>query len=289
MSKAIYRYIILIILVGLSSGFNLPAQGDEQVKINPYMLFTYLKDTDSQRILQVKMTHITKTIEMPLPGLTIQFYNNETLLGEVISNEAGIANYIIEKDFLLYAIDDGSWPFSARFSGDSIVDATSGELSITDVNLGMTLAEEEGRKIVTLSASLPSAKGPVPVSGEEISVYIPRMFSLLSVGTGVLEDDGSVQIEFPDDLPGDSEGNLTVIGRFNDHYLYGNVEKREQMKWGTEVKKAPPIYRSLWSTLAPTWMIVTLSIMLTGVWGHYIFVIISLFRIKKDGLKNAKK
>jgi len=288
MSKAILKYTFLTLLIGLSSGLSLNAMQDESPKINPYMLFTYLKNTDSQRILQVRMTNITQTSEVPLAGLNISFLNDEKVLGEVLTNGSGNAEFVIPADLPLLTGEDGSRTFVARFAGDSLTEATESELAITDVSLEMVLTEEEGKKIVLLKATMSSANGPVPVAAEEISVFVPRTFSLLPVGTGTLEADGTVQIPFPDDIPGDKDGTLTVIGRFNDHYLFGNVEKREETHWGVPAVKAPPAYRSLWSTLAPRWMIVTLSIMLLGVWGHYTFVVISLFRIRKDGLKHKR-
>lgn len=288
MSKAIQRYIVLTLLISLSPGFCLNAMQEESVKISPYMLFTYLKNTDSQRILQVKMTKITPTSEVPLPGLKISFLNNGEVLGEAVTNGSGNAEYAIAPDFRVFASEDGTWPFTAQFDGDSLVEAASGELTITDINLEMTLSREDGKKMVLLKVSQPSAAGPVPVTGEEISVYVPRTFSLLPVGTGTLEADGTVRIVFPDDIPGDKDSSLTVIGRFNDHFLFGSVEKREETHWGIPAVKAPPAFRSLWSSLAPRWMIITLSIMLLGVWGHYTFVVISLFRIRKDGLKHKK-
>jgi len=289
MNKVIYRYLALIVLSVLFTGFSANAQQDEPQKISPYMLFTYLKNTESQRILQVRMTNITQTGEIPLEGLNIRFLNGDTVLGEAVTSKTGDAEYTLKEDYSPNTGADGSWPFTAEYDGDSLVDATAGELSITDVNLEMTLTEEEGKRIVTLTATFPSPEGPVPVADEEISVYVPRMFSLLPVGTGTLDAGGRVQIPFPDGIPGDKEGNLIVSGRFNDHYLFGSVEKRELVHWGTPMEEAPAAYRSLWSTLAPRWMIITLSILLMGVWGHYTFVVVSLFRIRKDGRKNEKR
>jgi len=289
MNNAPYKLLSLLTLILVWSGTWLSAGEPQEPKISPYMLFTYLKDTDSHKILQVKMTNITQTGEVPLPGLLISFYNDESLLGTAITNEKGDAFYTIDSEYHLIKGEDGSWPFRAVFDGDTLAEEASGELSITDVNLEMTLSEVEGRKSVILTAKLPSEKDTLPVTGEEIGIYVPRMFSLLPVSTGILGDDGTIELIFPDNLPGDSTGNLTVIGRFNDHFLFGTVEKREIMPWGISVVKPPPVYRSLWSTLAPKWMIVTLAIMLLGVWGHYTFVIISLIRIKRDSLKNKKK
>lgn len=288
MSKASIKYVSLFILVLLSPGSHISATAVQDSKINPYMLFTYLKDTDSRQILQVKMTNITQVGEVPLPGLNIRFYNNETLLGEATTDSEGNASYTIGSSMQLFASEDGSWPFSAIFDGDSLTEETYSELSISDVDIEMHVIEEEGERIVTLNATTLTGDGRVPVTGEEIGVYVPRMFSLLPVSIGMLDENGTFTIKFPDDIPGDSLGNLTVIGRFNDHYSFGNVERREDIRWGTEAEMAAPVYRSLWSTLAPKWMIISLAIMLLGVWGHYTYVIINLFRIRKEGLKNRK-
>jgi hypothetical protein len=288
MNKASLKQILLTVLIILATVSNSSALAVQDTKISPYMLFTYLKDTDSKKILQVKMTNITQTGEKPLPGLRIGFYNNENLLGEVITDASGNAAHIISDTTTLLTADDGSWLFTAVFDGDSIADATTGELSILDVDIEMKLTEEEGERIVTLSATAPSADGPVPVKGEEIGVYVPRMFSLLPVSTGLLDENGVFRARFPENIPGDSLGNLTVIGRFNENYFYGSVEKREVAAWGTKAEKSSPVYRSLWSTLAPKWMVVTLAIMLLGVWGHYTLVVINLVRIRKESLKRKE-
>lgn len=288
MSKASIISVSLFILVLLIPGSRLSATAFEDSKINPYMLLTYLKDNDSKQILQVRMTNITQTGEVPLPGLNIRFYNNETLLGEAITDAEGYASCIIDNPLQLISGEDGSWPFSAIFDGDSLTGETYSDLSINDVDIEMQVSEEEGERFVTLQATTLTEEGRVPVAGEEIGVYVPRMFSLLPVSIGMLDENGTFRMKFPDDIPGDSIGNLTVIGRFNDHYSFGNVERREELMWGTEAQIAAPVYRSLWSTLAPKWMIISLAVMLMGVWGHYTYVIISLFRIRKEGLKNKE-
>ncbi|MDZ7636032.1 MAG: hypothetical protein U5L72_16990 [Bacteroidales bacterium] len=85
MSKASFKFVSLFILVLFIPDSHLSAAEIQDSKINPYMLFTYLKNTDSQQILQVKMTNITQSGEVPLPGLKIRFYNNETLLEEIVN------------------------------------------------------------------------------------------------------------------------------------------------------------------------------------------------------------
>ena len=287
MKSATIKIFAAILLLASASVASVSAALPQESKISPYMLFSYLKDTDNNKVLQARMTNITMTGEVPLPGLSISFYNGTQLLGSSVTDAKGNATYTIAAGVPVQQAEDGTMPFSAAFDGDSLVDAATGEVSITDVDLVMTLSEADSVRTVTLAATIPGKDGSVPAAGEEIGVYVPRMFSLLPVGTAVLDEQGNAVITFPNDLPGDSTGNLVVTGRFNDHYLFGNVEKRESTHWGVPMVKAPPIYRSLWSTLAPKWMVVSLAIMLLGVWSHYMFVIISLIRIRRKGLREA--
>ena len=91
-------------------------------------------------------------------------------------------------------------------------------------------------------------------------------------------------IDFPPSLIGDSLGNILVIARPEDHYDYGNVEVSAEINWAIPKKllSAEGPVRKLWTPIAPLWMIITLIIMLSGVWGHYIYAIIQLVKIKRS-------
>ena len=116
------------------------------------------------------------------------------------------------------------------------------------------------------------------------------MFSLLNVGDLTLDDSGSASVEFPNDIPGNKEGNLLVLARIEDNTTYGNVEASENLQWGIPVDYSVPVsHRALWTQIAPKWMVYTLTILLLGVWGHYLFAIISLIRIKLEARRNEIK
>jgi hypothetical protein len=116
------------------------------------------------------------------------------------------------------------------------------------------------------------------------------MFSLLPIGEATLDESGSAAVEFPASLPGDKEGNITVIARFEEHAEFGNVEKKSTLKWGLPSNYSVPAgHRALWTKTAPKWMIYTLSVLLSGVWGHYLFALISLIRIRIAAKKKAKE
>ncbi len=160
--------------------------------------------------------------------------------------------------------------------------------SFKEVVLNMTLSEVDSIKTVTITATTTENGKEVPVAGETVSVFVPRMFSNFPIGDITLDDTGTGTIEFPSDLPGGKEGILTIVAAFIDNATYGNVEKREEIHWGLPTDYLPTSHRALWTTRAPYWMIYTLSVLLTGVWGHYFFAIISLIRIRIDAKRKAK-
>jgi hypothetical protein len=170
------------------------------------------------------------------------------------------------------------------YSQDKATDGTYRE-----VVLNMTLAEVDSIKTVTVTAHTFENGEEVPVSGETVSVFVPRMFSNLTIGELTLDDAGTSSIEFPSDLPGGKEGNLTIVAAFIDNSTYGNVEKREVIHWGIPTDYLPASHRALWTQRAPRWMIYTLTVLLAGVWGHYFFAIISLIRIKINANKQKSK
>ena len=154
----------------------------------------------------------------------------------------------------------------------------------------MELTEIDSIKTILLTAEKVDNGKMVPVSGEKLIVYVPRMFSLLPVGEATLDESGKASVEFPADLPGDKDGNITIISRFEEHPEFGNVEKRTTLKWGVPATSTShSSHRALWTKTAPKWMIYTLSILLAGVWGHYLFAIISLIRIRMNAKRKEQE
>jgi hypothetical protein len=285
-SNAIFLLSFLILL-------SVPVFSQEKTMINPYIQLQYLKNTDEQRILRTTLTYSKNRMELPLPGMEISFYKggtNKELIATIITDNKGIAGINLASDLRLPVDKDGLWALSSEFKGNDTIEAGTSEITVKDVRLEMSLTEADSIKTISLIASVKENGKDKPVSGEIIKIYVPRMFSLLPIGEVTLDETGAATLEFPADLPGDSLGNLTVIAKFEENQTFGNVEKQSQIKWGTPTEySVPSTHRALWTKTAPRWMIYTLSILLAGVWGHYLFAIISLIRIKIDAKKLAEK
>ena len=97
-------------------------------------------------------------------------------------------------------------------------------------------------------------------------------------------ENGEFEYEFPTDIPGDDDGDLTVVVSIEDHDDFGNLIQEKSVNWG--IHKTVPVKKvknTLWSESAPLWMYIVLTILLVGVWANYIYTIVNLFRIKKEG------
>ena len=289
MKKLIYTILLLPLLPFLFVQLNAQDAG----KIRPYVTLQYFKDTDGRRILQNTLTYSKNRMELPLPGQEISFYtgtDQKMLLTKSVTNEKGIATFELSGDMKPKTDGEGLWAFSSEFIGNDTIEGGTSEVAVRDIQLKMELSEVDSIKTVTVNAITSEGGKETPVSGETVVVYVPRMFSLLPIGELTLDDSGTASIEFPSDLPGDKEGNLVIIAKIEENSTYGNVEKRETMKWGMPTDYSVPVtHRALWTKIAPKWMIYTLSILLAGVWGHYMFAIISLIRIKMDAVRKARE
>jgi hypothetical protein len=283
MKKQILKIIPFLSLLLLISVCSFP-QGRNI--ISPSIQLQYFKNTEDHRILQATLTYSENRMALPLPGMEISFYKGiirkEILIREV-TDDKGIARFTIDDDVKLPVDNKGLWNFSSEFKGNDTIKAAASELSIKDVTLEMSLSEVDSVKNITINAFSSDAGKKVSVSGESVLIYVPRMFSLLPVAEAKLDENGKATVEFPSDLPGDDKGNITIIARFEEHPAFGNVEKRIFRKWGLPTHYSiPASHRALWTKTPPRWMIITLSILLTGVWAHYLFAIISLFRIRLE-------
>jgi hypothetical protein len=287
MNKKIF-YSVLSLLVITTSLFS-----QETEIISPSVQLSYLKNTEGTRILQTSLTYSGGEVDIPLPGMEISFFSgseNKELLATTITDKKGVARFEIPAETKLNAGSDGAFTFSTEFKGNDTIAGGTSETAVKDVKLEMVLSLVDTVKTVTVNASVVENGTEIPVAGETVKVVVPRMFSNLLIGELTLDETGSATVEFPGDIPGDKDGNITVVAMFEENATFGNVEKREILKWGLPTDySVPKTHRALWTKTAPKWMIYTLSILLAGVWGHYLFAIISLIRINIDAKRKAKE
>lgn len=223
----------------------------------------------------------------PLINGEIGFYSTigkePILLGKVKTNGAGKAMFELPSDINNLKNDTGLMSFKALYDGDETYEATEVEFVGMDVVIELDFQLVDSVKTIMGTAYVLSKNGEkINLSGFEIAFYTPSLFGMLSIGAGYLED-GACTLNFPKKLPGDSVGNIEVYAKIIDNEIYGNIAYSKVCNWAKKHAKFIPQHRKLWTSDPPLWMIITLFILIFGVWSHYSFIFYKMWRIHKDG------
>lgn len=269
-----------------------PLEANQEKVFPVYMeLITWKYDNYSRSLIAKLLTEDIDGNETPAIGLTVLYYvldrNENVLLGEVTSNEKGISVLSFPAGFDFPRDEKAYILVYAEFPGNNSFDAAESELSFKDVNIDFEFVEKDEEKLIFFAGKVNGQNDTLPLADDDLYFYKPCMFSDLMIAEGWFEENGEGYIKFPLDIIGDSAGVVEIIARISEHVDYGYVEKRRFINWATPfhaVATEVPT-RELWTPIAPLWMIITLIIMLTGVWGHYIYAIYELYKIKKLGKK----
>ncbi len=165
---------------------------------------------------------------------------------------------------------------------------------------GLLFAQEKEAKI-TLSFEKPDSvnickalvtSNDTPVKEVEVKLYVQRLFGLLPIGDAVATDEsGIASFEFPNDIPADLNGKLTIIAKIEDDENYGSLEAKGESNWGSPRAETGIMERSLSGSRsnAPWIFIIVSNVIIIGIWGTLFYVISQLFKIRKLSKHLAKK
>jgi len=173
----------------------------------------------------------------------------------------------------------------AVYNGNDKFEASEAEFALKPAKLVVSFYEEDSMRYVKVTGTQYNKDGSESSIGAmDVIVSVPKLFSMLKIAQVTLDSTGVGTAEFPRDIIGDSLGNLTVVASIEENEIFGNVKGSANNTWGLPKHLISPDRptRELWTPIAPLWMIITLIIMLAGVWGHYIYAILQLVMIGKS-------
>jgi len=131
----------------------------------------------------------------------------------------------------------------------------------------------------------------MPAGEMKVGFFVKRLFGDLRIGGDrtYTDDQGKVTIAFPDDLPGDSEGRLTVIVRLED-MEFNPLEIQESIDWGLTKGTYWTEKRALWKDNAyvPWWVLLSYAGITGGVWITIIYVMLQLKKIHDMNRSKSK-
>lgn len=281
----IRRSLILIAMIMVIPAF---AQDEEKELLDLDLTFTLHKLFDGSRSLNIKAGARIDKVFIPAEGLPFTFFGDhfgeEIEIGHATTDQYGVAKLVIDNSTPLPTMDSaGNYYLIAKFDGDENYFESEAEIEAREGFIEMTIDEEADARNVSVKVFGLNEEGEeLPVEWASVSLYVPRLFSMLRVQEEFTDEEGMAYFEFPDDIPGDEQGNLVIFARFEDDE-FGMLETKTEKPWGIpSVAESNLNVRALWSTNAPFWMIITLVILILGVWVNYIFVVSNLLKIKRE-------
>jgi hypothetical protein len=291
MTKSFRNILLILLLVAGSAPCYALAKPDTAGPAKTILTFTCTSTSSDTIILksQISVRHDDWNTNL-MNALVIFSVGGKdafTTIGQVKTGTNGEAILKISAKQMYFRNPQGMIGFKAEYAGDAKYEASAGESGLKPGKLIISFYEADSLKYVKVIASQLEADGKEkPLGGQTVLIYVPRMLSLLKIAEITLDSLGEGTAEFPRDIIGDAVGHLTVIAQIEENDIYGNIRAESKTGWGLpkHLIKAEQPSRELWTPIAPLWMIITLIIMLAGVWGHYTYTIVQLFMIKKKAL-----
>jgi hypothetical protein len=156
--------------------------------------------------------------------------------------------------------------------------------TLEDTNVSLSFVESTDSNNIVATAT---DKNGGPIEELDLYFYVKRTFSDLPIGDvfNTTDENGMVQVEFPKDLPGDHEGNVTILVKIKESDLYNDRTVETTKKWGIPTPLTDQLEekRSLWAAAAnaPIPLVLSVTTMIVSIWFIIFYIICILFRISK--------
>ena len=272
--------------------YSIYGSAQENYTDNYKMIFKFktIKQADNSRLLEVSFIGQNKKVKkdkIPIYGAEIEFFNyldkEKVQLGIDKTSKEGVARVTLPENHKYIIDESGYINLTAHFNGNDAIVEKDAEISVKDLHLELDLKEIDSIKTVFVNAYTTDDFGKeIPVNEADIILSVGAMFSKMILAEETIED-GNFKFDFPLDIPGDVNGNLIVYSLIDDHEEFGTVIQSESIDWGIYNQQIIETENTLWTHGAPTWMYIVLTILLVGVWANYLYTLVNLFKIKKEG------
>ena len=289
MRTKITQHLAIIIAIGFLFNFQSYAQENDAENYRIRFGLSTKKQPDNSRVLEASFVGTHKKDRkdrVPVYNADINFYNvteeGDLLLGTVKTDQEGTAQLTMPGNQKYITNDEGYINFKAVFDGTDDLDGEESELTVKDILMELNLEVIDSVRTVIINAfTLDSLNTKIPIEDAAIKVAVGGYLSNMPIQEGTIEG-GEFQFKFPANISGDKNGNIDVIASILDNDEFGNVVQKKNINWGVN-KKIEIESNKLWSSAAPIWMYIVLSILLIGVWANYVYSIINLMNIRKEG------
>ncbi|NQV53360.1 MAG: hypothetical protein HQ500_09265 [Flavobacteriales bacterium] len=269
-------------------------QDDDQEKLAPRVSLNYVQLGNDSHVVKLKAFVRNGRERLPAVKMLVNLYMNEIskggMMGSLATDAEGMCVFPLVNKFELARDTVDSFHFIARVINDPRYEDLTKEIFIDKALLEFEQFNADSVLSFDVRLSIPGDSERVGIAQEAIQVFVKRMYSLLPIGGDYLmtDEDGRLHVEFPQGIPGDEEGNVTLVIRVNDHSDFGTLEAHKIIDWGIPVSSLDVINeRALWASgaNAPIYLMITIIGMIIGIWTVIIYIGTRIVKMNSLGKK----
>lgn len=289
MKKNNYKSIIVAVLLGLLATTAIAQDGEKK---DLMLSVSYFNNNNHTQYL---VAHTKCKIDgkfKPIPDIEVSFYiTNDSsatnLLGKSTTSEKGEAYLLIPPSAKNEWKKGAKQTFAVASTATKVFDQTKASSDIVKAKLKLDTTAD--RKISVTLLELKDTTWTA-VKGVDMKVAIKRMGGDLNVSetaTYTTDSTGAIAAEFKrDSLPGDLNGNLTLIAKVEDNDTYGNLTTEQIVPWGAKSEFLSRYdRRTLFARRghSPIWLEMMAYSIILAVWVILVFLIGQIRKIKRLG------
>ena len=202
----------------------------EAAKDRVRMKLYYSKNDAGERMFSIALTagsgrsmHGVKNGEVVITSVL----NDSTFtLATVETDTLGEVQLYLDQDYVLPMNEDGITTIEAFYEGNDQYRSTSNDLEIMDLDLDISFEIEDSVKYISVLATTLDPEGnKVPMEEVSINIGVQRLYSVLPLDEIETDEEGIAIMEFPDNLPGDANGNIVIVATVFESDDFGTVSK----------------------------------------------------------------
>ncbi|MEP1095581.1 MAG: hypothetical protein ABJG78_10750 [Cyclobacteriaceae bacterium] len=279
-------YVSLLLLISCVLFYApTPAYGQKQSRTRLKAYYEKLPNNDKKISIILTQGKGKKTRGVSDAEIFLTTFDADSAmeLATLSTDSLGEAVLFIEANYTFPKNEDGYSVIDLKYPGNDSLRSAKKKIEFLDLNIDLTLDIIDSVKYVeVLTYEIASDGNRTPISEVGINFGVERLYSTLYLEEVDTDDDGVAIMEFPNDIPGDSIGMITVVVMLEDHDDYGTVTKSSDISWGTPVDYSIVSNgRSLFGDSAPLWMIISVAVILSGAWFNFLLAVYKVYRIKK--------
>ena len=260
MIELLRKSILALLLVSFMS--HLQAQDKSRV----YMSMDYKQSMNPGRLVQVELKTRKDRRFLPVSGIPVKILmeteHGDSLLSTVYSNPEGKAFLAINNDYNFVKDDAGFYKLKAEFSGSENYRDANRSIKSKDIRMKAEFFVEDSVKKIEVQAHELGPNGERNIPEEvDLEVYVDRLYDDLKVEETEIAG-GKARITFPNDIPGDPQGNINLRLVIDDR-PYHLVELNKTIDWGVPLAVQEPSQKTSLTTLSYILFMVVSLIIIT--------------------------